>query len=418
MKKIITAINDQILNEELKKEKDVEIICKDIQYKEGILEILEINFEIDYIFINYNLPGEISVEYLINKIFKINENIKLIIFIKKEDNNNFKFLEKENIKIIFFEDKINLKLLINKNKNKLQKLERNKKVINNFFKKEKMIILKNKIIKIKFNLDNNKIILKKKKIINNNLDLIKNKIITFNGNRGVGKSLILINFAFYLKNKKILILDFNLENINIYNFFGVKKLNHNMYRKTNKSFFKNKKFKINKYKKIKNKFSEKYFDISILNNLKIKINENINLLSYTNLINYNKIEKLKNEYDFILIEMSKNINKKLNKKIILNSFQNIILIEPNLNGINLSKKYLNDFYTINLENKKIIINKNNSYSIDKKILKYIFPNIKIIGKIEYKKIYNYLINNNFKNNYLLNSKKIVKENKIIFKNLK
>ncbi len=73
MKKIITAINDKVLNEELRKNKDVEIICKDIQYKEGILEILEINFEIDYIFINYNLPGEISIQYLINMILKIKQ---------------------------------------------------------------------------------------------------------------------------------------------------------------------------------------------------------------------------------------------------------------------------------------------------------------------------------------------------------
>ena len=39
--KIITAMNNPELNEELKKEKNIEIICKDIFYKEGILEILE-----------------------------------------------------------------------------------------------------------------------------------------------------------------------------------------------------------------------------------------------------------------------------------------------------------------------------------------------------------------------------------------
>lgn len=420
MKKIITAINNQILNEELNKEKDVEIICKDIQYKEGILEILEINFEVDYIFINYNLPGEISIEYLINKIFRINENIKLIIFLKKENINNFSFLEKENIKIIFFEDKIDLKLLINNNiKYKCKNLEKNKKINSNFFQNEKVkkfLFLNNKLIKNKFNINNNNLF-KKEKINNRNFYFKENKIITFSGNRGVGKSLIIINFAFYLKNKKILILDFNLENINIYNFLGVKKLNHNSNKKIEKAFFINK-IKINKYKKIINKFSIRYFNISILNNLIIKINKNINLLSYTKLINYNKLKEIKKDYDFILIEMPKNINKKLYKDIILNSFVNIILIEPNLNGIHMSKKDLNEIYSSNIKNKKILLNKNNNYSIDKKILNNIFPNIKIIGKIEYKKIYNFLINNNFKNNYLFNSKKIINENKIIFNNLK
>ena len=47
MKKIITAINNPQLNEELKKEKNFEIIGKDIQYKEAILEILEENDFID-----------------------------------------------------------------------------------------------------------------------------------------------------------------------------------------------------------------------------------------------------------------------------------------------------------------------------------------------------------------------------------
>ena len=41
MKKIITALNNPNLNEELKKENDVKILFKDIQYKEGIIEILE-----------------------------------------------------------------------------------------------------------------------------------------------------------------------------------------------------------------------------------------------------------------------------------------------------------------------------------------------------------------------------------------
>ena len=38
MKKIITAINNPKLHEELNKEKNFEIIGKDIQYKEAILD--------------------------------------------------------------------------------------------------------------------------------------------------------------------------------------------------------------------------------------------------------------------------------------------------------------------------------------------------------------------------------------------
>ena len=38
MKKIITAIGNEILNKKLKKENDFEVIIEDIQYKEGIIE--------------------------------------------------------------------------------------------------------------------------------------------------------------------------------------------------------------------------------------------------------------------------------------------------------------------------------------------------------------------------------------------
>ena len=93
--KIITAMNNPELNEELKKEKNIEIICKDIFYKEGILEILENEINIDYIFINYELPGEIKLNNLIEKIIEKNEKIKIIILIKKESKNNLYKIKKE-----------------------------------------------------------------------------------------------------------------------------------------------------------------------------------------------------------------------------------------------------------------------------------------------------------------------------------
>ena len=64
--KIITAINNPKLNDELKNEKNIEIICKDIFYKEGILEILENEINIDYIIINSQLEGEIKCGIVIS----------------------------------------------------------------------------------------------------------------------------------------------------------------------------------------------------------------------------------------------------------------------------------------------------------------------------------------------------------------
>ena len=145
-------MNNPELNEELKKEKNIEIICKDIFYKEGILEILENEINLDYIFINYELPGEIKLNNLIEKIIEKNEKIKIIILIKKENKNNLYKIKKEkntknnleiikdiknkNIIRIFYNEKLNLIELKNYNKNNNEKKENievkkkeNKKII-------------------------------------------------------------------------------------------------------------------------------------------------------------------------------------------------------------------------------------------------------------------------------------------------
>ena len=69
---ILIAINNIKIFEELKKEKNINIISNDIQYKEGILEILEKNKNIDFIIINEKLYGQIKIEELIKERKKVN----------------------------------------------------------------------------------------------------------------------------------------------------------------------------------------------------------------------------------------------------------------------------------------------------------------------------------------------------------
>ena len=77
MKKILTAICDPKLSEKLKQENEFEIIGKDLQYREAIIEVLEKNKKIDLIIISENLLGYISFEDLLKKIKLINKKIKL-----------------------------------------------------------------------------------------------------------------------------------------------------------------------------------------------------------------------------------------------------------------------------------------------------------------------------------------------------
>lgn len=392
MKKIITAINNPIINEKLKKEK-INIIGKDIQYKEGILEILENNKEINLILINENLPGEIENEELISKIKKINKNIEIIFFIKKENKKNVIKNEKikQKIKIIKYEKEIKVEdfldiILCRREIGEKNIDEENKKKLKRINKKNK----------------NNK-----------NFNIRKNRIIAVNGDSAVGKTMTILRLSLYLNkfNLKILIIDLDTKDYKILNLFNWKKINL-------KKNIENKKEKIKNNKNFQNnkilKYKIKMLNEKIILNMIININKNINLLFYNKLI---KIKKLKKYYNIIFIKLSEKNKKEINNKIIKNSNLNLLILEDNLIGINKLQKIIKNNYIENLEKIKILINKNNKYSIDEKIIKNIFNNIEIIGKIKYEEFYNLLINTNFKNTFMLEEKNKKKEMEKIIKKI-
>ncbi|MBO5004921.1 MAG: hypothetical protein J6D03_06750, partial [Clostridia bacterium] len=124
MKKIVTALGNPILNNELKKYKEFQIMINDIQYQEAIIEFLEIEKNIDYIILNEILPGNISIEELINKIKIKNENIEIIIILEKENKELEGFLYSKKIFNIFYNNKVEIidviKILKNKKINNIK----------------------------------------------------------------------------------------------------------------------------------------------------------------------------------------------------------------------------------------------------------------------------------------------------------
>lgn len=119
MKTVVTAIGNPILNIKLKQEKELNIIGNDIQYQEGIFELLEEN-NIEFLILSEMIQGEFTVQKVIEKIKLMNQNIKIILILehKKEELENiliakgiFKILYnnqieiEELIKIIMGEEK-------------------------------------------------------------------------------------------------------------------------------------------------------------------------------------------------------------------------------------------------------------------------------------------------------------------------
>lgn len=136
MKTVITAIGNPILNIKLNQEKELIVIGNDIQYQEGIFEILEKEKNIDFLILSEIIPGELSAQKLIEKIKLINYNIKIIMILenKNEELENI-LIAKGTFKILYNNQiEINDMIkIIKKEENNIEK-EELKKEINNLKK--------------------------------------------------------------------------------------------------------------------------------------------------------------------------------------------------------------------------------------------------------------------------------------------
>ena len=396
MKRILTAINNPVLNEELRKKEYIEVIGKDIQYKEGIIETLENNKnkKIDIIIISEELPGTIENKKLLELIKNKNEKIKIIYILEKENIIKEKELKELNINSIYYNNKITIEEIINRiSENEINKEEEMKKEI----EKLKKIIEKNnkinkkKIIKIISEKINNKFKKREKNKIKNNKNTNnkkskKKKIIKIIGSPKTGKTTfaIILSEKLRKKNKKILLIDLDKNKKSLTKKILKKNKIIKKYEdKTGKiKYIK----KLNKRKKIKRKIYNKKIKIK-RKELK-KINDNIFILNVKNKKTkniINDIEKYEIFFDYIIVDTkNKNDLKILNKKS-----ENVLII----NGKNLGIQELERIFYIDQKNSHksqkslhIVINKVNKKTIMKDILEKIFNNIESITYIKKSKL--------------------------------
>ena len=173
----------------------------------------------------------------------------------------------------------------------------------------------------------------------------------------------------------------------------------------------------------------KNFDLkTLIGNLKEKESvENSKNIHFLNVLgNYEKgfpqseifkqMNLLKKKYDFIIIDTLSIIDSNYIKKVSGISDKIIFLVEPNLLGIKKSKSlleiFVNDFY-IRYQKINLVLNKVNRFCIDNNILKDIFFEYKIIGKVNYNEKYNLFINKNTNYNIDKNEYKEIYEKIII-----
>ena len=396
----------------------------------------------DYIILNEDLDGNISLEELVSEIKKINKNSRIIFTsnksydeerilnilknsIDKKEKNNLNSIKKENIqnekknKNIKEISKIRKKVKPKKKKkiaNKNNKYKEDKEIKNNewilnfkenelknnkienksnIYKTKSLNVKDNEIInQQESNYKSNKIFSQKTLPLNNLFNfnqVIRNnrkEVISILGPNGIGKSVFSILFAKTMESKKSIIIDFDILNNSLHTIMEVKNYDAKIKRKI--------------------KSNDLITNKNILNKSILHTNLKIDLLPAMNIIldpNYklsnikmkNIIDELKDIYDLIIIDTSSDTFFDYTREMINCSNKAIFISGANILEVRKSERLL-DIYNKdwNIENEKIniVFNKCTKKSLDDNLLREIFNKYNILGKIQLSDYYDLVVNKN------------------------
>lgn len=308
IKKVLTALLNEDINNELKKNPKIEIVSNDLLYQEAVLEYLSQNKDIDFLLLNENLPGE-KIEKFIEKIDKI----KIVLFTENLGKNE-KFLNTKKIDKIFTISEISvdkiLEILEKDEDNYTEKLEKEieelKRKINQNQKEENNF---EKIIRK----------IKKENVIKKTC-----KIISIAGDSGILKALLSTKVSKKLERKKLktLIIDLDLLNQKVFEVLNIKN---------------NEKQSISIEDHIINK--NRYLSILSGKNLLFKINEKISVEEIKKII-----DKLKEKYEYIIVNTSIECFFELNKMILEKSDSIFFITGKSIQEFEKSKNILKIYW--------------------------------------------------------------------------
>ena len=345
MKTIITALNNQMINSEIRKNLNYNVVTRDISYQEGIFETLEKN-DVDILLLGENIDGEFTIIELVNKLKNIKPELEIIVILEKPNKEVEEYLKYKGVHEIFYNNQVTTKEVLEHT----QKKDEVKEISNMLRGKGKEKIEKNEC-----------------------------KTISIIGSGSVGKSIFtsIAGILLSQKGKRVLIMDFDILNKSVYTLLGIKKFPE---KPDNKKEFNEKIKKLN-------------YRIHVLSAIDLLYDEKS--ISYTRV--KNALQELKEIYDVILLDTSSECYFNINRKLINLTDTSIFLTDTNVLEIKKAQTWLNIYekeWNIEKEKINIIFNKINNNSTDLQILYNLFNNYKILGKIELNTEYNNIINRN------------------------
>lgn len=378
MKKVLTAMGNATLNNELKRYLEYELNENDLFYQDAVLDKLA-EEKYDVLVVSALLQGQFEFPDFIDKIKAIDKLVRIIIVTDEISSDLRRKINEEKIVDVFLDSEVEIKDIIDAI-NREEPIRKRCAAV----KEEgtKYIAIDN--VELKSNDIN--------ELIHFKGITQKQEIIVLSGISGAGKSTLACNLSKVLASKtsaRVLLIDLDTLNGNLDEILEINRVPQNI----KIAMDDNKRCGLNYAVELisKNRFDANVFEELVINIGNVDVLTGNTSLHYCqNVLNenhYNTIlECAKEKYDFVIIDTSSNIFLDSTKWALKRASRILFTIENNYISVKKATQFLNvmvDVWGVWKEKIEIVVNKESSKGIECEVIKKILGDYEIVGKIKY-----------------------------------
>ena len=378
MKKVLTAMGNATLNNELKRYSEYELNENDLFYQDAVLDKLA-EEKYDVLVVSALLQGQFEFPDFIDKIKAIDKLVRMIIVTDEISSDLRRKINEEKIVDVFLDSEVEIKDIIDAI-NREEPIRKKCAAV----KEEGTKYIATDNVELKSNDIN--------ELIHFKGITQKQEIIVLSGISGAGKSTLACNLSKVLASKtsaRVLLIDLDTLNGNLDEILEINRVPQNI----KIAMDDNKRCGLNYAVELisKNRFDANVFEELVINIGNVDVLTGNTSLHYCqNVLNenhYNTIlECAKEKYDFVIIDTSSNIFLDSTKWALKRASRILFTIENNYISVKKATQFLNvmvDVWGVWKEKIEIVVNKESSKGIECEVIKKILGDYEIVGKIKY-----------------------------------
>ena len=378
MKKVLTAMGNATLNNELKRYLEYELNENDLFYQDAVLDKLA-EEKYDVLVVSALLQGQFEFPDFIDKIKAIDKLVRIIIVTDEISSDLRRKINEEKIVDVFLDSEVEIKDIIDAI-NREEPIRKRCAAV----KEEGTKYIATDNVELKSNDIN--------ELIHFKGITQKQEIIILSGISGAGKSTLACNLSKVLASKtsaRVLLIDLDTLNGNLDEILEINRVPQNI----KIAMDDNKRCGLNYAVELisKNRFDANVFEELVINIGNVDVLTGNTSLHYCqNVLNenhYNTIlECAKEKYDFVIIDTSSNIFLDSTKWALKRASRILFTIENNYISVKKATQFLNvmvDVWGVWKEKIEIVVNKESSKGIECEVIKKILGDYEIVGKIKY-----------------------------------